>query len=350
MKIKKLHIKNFKSIADLEIIEPSPFTVFVGPNGAGKSNIFEALEYLYYSSRVAGGKVSELFGGKESFLPLNYISSSLLKYEWSNSIEFADFISGFTENYSPPKNIVNKNNPSLEILGISVSTNLLKSFDPSNPNSYENSENYRQFIDSFSRVFVKNKDVEKFEIKDSSVLSLSASNLEKVLRRIFLSEHKREEIVEWLQLFIPEFENIEFETSEFSGEVQFRIFEKHSKKPFPKHLISDGTYHILALLTAVYQSDEPQFLCIEEPENGLTPSVIKEMVTLFRNACEEKGHYIWLNTHSQSLVSQLTADELITVNKVNGETQIKQFKGKDFHGLSMDEAWLTNSLGGGLPW
>jgi hypothetical protein len=46
----------------------------------------------------------------------------------------------------------------------------------------------------------------------------------------------------------------------------------------------------------------------------------------------------------------LTVDEIITVDKVKGETKIKQFKGKDFHGLSMDEAWLTNTLGGGLPW
>ncbi|MEO6687042.1 MAG: AAA family ATPase, partial [Dyadobacter sp.] len=90
--------------------------------------------------------------------------------------------------------------------------------------------------------------------------------------------------------------------------------------------------------------------CIEEPENGLTPDVIKELVILFRNACEEKGHYIWLNTHSQTLVSQLTSDEIITVDKVKGKTKIKQFKGKDFHGLRMDEAWLTNSLGSGLPW
>ena len=45
MKLQKVHIKNFKSIVDLEIVEPNPFTVFVGPNGSGKSNIFEALEF-----------------------------------------------------------------------------------------------------------------------------------------------------------------------------------------------------------------------------------------------------------------------------------------------------------------
>ena len=80
-------------------------------------------------------------------------------------------------------------------------------------------------------------------------------------------------------------------------------------------------------MTAVYQSDEPQFLCIEEPENGLHPKVIKQLVNFFRSACEEKGHYIWLNTHSQTLVSQLTPDEIILVDKEDGETKIRQVKG-----------------------
>ena len=93
------------------------------------------------------------------------------------------------------------------------------------------------------------------------------------------------------------------------------IYQKHYERPFNKELISDGTYNIIALLTAVYQSDEPEFLCIEEPENGLHPKVIKQLVNFFRDACEEKGHYIWLNTHSQTLVSMLEEKEMVIVDK-----------------------------------
>ncbi len=143
---------------------------------------------------------------------------------------------------------------------------------------------------------------------------------------------------------------MEILSNNLSGSDTLLIYEKGLKEPFTKNLISDGTYNILCLLTAVYQSDEPQFLCIEEPENGLNPFVIKELVTLFRNACEEKGHYIWLNTHSQSLVEALTPDEIILVDKVNGETKIKQTKGMNLYGLPTDEAWLSGALGGGTPW
>ena len=128
------------------------------------------------------------------------------------------------------------------------------------------------------------------------------------------------------------------------------MYEKGIKKPFTKDLLSDGTYNILALLTAVYQSDEPQFLCIEEPENGLNPYVIRKLVDFFRAACEEKGHYIWLNTHSNALVECLTPEEVIVVDKIGGETKIKQIKGMDLHGLNMAEVWLSGALGGGTPW
>ncbi len=181
-------------------------------------------------------------------------------------------------------------------------------------------------------------------------LSLDASNLEKVLKRLLDNEEKREEIIEWLQLLLPEFSNIEVRTEELSGMSHLLIYEKHSKKPFNKNLISDGTYNILALLTAVFQSDKPQFLCIEEPENGLNPKAIKALVSLFRDACEEKGHYIWLNTHSQSLVNELEAHELIVVDKKEGVTVAKQISQADTSGLELDEAWLTGTFQGGLPW
>lgn len=324
MKIKKLHIKNFKSIADLEIIEPNPFTVFVGPNGSGKSNIFEALEFTTISFRFPSNHQfsRSIFGETDSFLN---VPKSTSIFDGSN-LQFEDFTlyAGMLHSGLRPDNS--------------------ESFE------YQNYADFRQFIESFCVIFPNNLSRERFKLIDNRFLSLSCSNLEKVLKRILLDEFKKEEISEWLDLFMPGFERVEVVSSDLSNTDTLLIYENGIKKPFTKNLISDGTYNILALLTAVFQSDEPQFLCIEEPENGLNPRVIKELVGFFRNACEEKGHYIWLNTHSQTLVSELTPDEIITVDKVKGETKIKQFKGEDFHGLSMDEAWLTNTLGGGLPW
>lgn len=352
MKLKKLHIKNYKSLVDLEIIKPNPFTVFAGPNGAGKSNIFEALEfaissiiYTDISTRLEPERLENLsrievtsdlvnlieneFGGHNNFL-----NKRVYKKEF-------EYVSSFSENVNSTLNIDYSQYPAYFLANM-----------PINPFS-KNLNIYKQFYYNFSRLFIDHSD--KLLIFKSNIISnrlfTSASNLEKVLKRLLNDNNKLEDMTEYLELFIPGFERVEIYSDNIEGKDSLRIYEKDYNNPFPKKLISDGTYNILCLLTALFQSDEPQFLCIEEPENGLNPYVIQEFVELCRLMCDkDHGHYIWLNTHSQTLVRALKEEELILVDKENGATKIKQFEKGDFHGLKADEAWLTNSLGAGIPW
>lgn len=329
MKITSLNIKNFKSIVDITINEPNPFTVFVGPNGSGKSNIFEVLEFMSYS-HYPFNKAIELFGGEDSFLARKVSNPS---FECFFKLEEHEILTRkrLTENLNSGK------------IADAYHTDIL----PTNRGIFPVNN---LFLKNQSRIFINNLNIQKENLRDSSKLTISCDNLEKVLKRILESKIIKEEIIGWLELFIPEFQDIEVRKSEFSSNEDLLIYQKHYNKPFNKELISNGTYNILCLLTSVFQSDEPQFLCIEEPENGLNPFVIRKLVDFFRQACEEKGHYIWLNTHSQTLVECLTPEELIVVDKVNGETQVKQFKGIDLHGLDMSEVWLSGALGGGTPW
>lgn len=330
MKIKSLNIKNFKSIVDITINEPNPFTVFVGPNGSGKSNIFEALEFI---------RTFSLFGATYGNKRSQTISSQV------------------TDSYGGKSNVFNFNNSinpiSFEIIEESKDLKLVLDYELEIKENISIDINNNIF-NSFSRIFI-GKQIDKVKNTGDNRLNnswnSSESNLEKVLKRLLEKENVKEEIVEWLELFIPEFDKIEVRNSELSGNQDLLIYQKYYKTPFPKRLISDGTYNILCLLTAVYQSDEPQFLCIEEPENGLHPQVIKELVKFFRWACEEeRGHYIWLNTHSQTLVDCLTTDEIILVDKVKGETIIQQVKGRKLYDLPASDAWLSGALGGGVVW
>ena len=56
MKIKQIHITNFKSIVDARLDDLADFSVFAGANGSGKSNFFEALEFV--SDVVRNGVLS----------------------------------------------------------------------------------------------------------------------------------------------------------------------------------------------------------------------------------------------------------------------------------------------------
>ncbi len=348
MKIKRLYINNYKSLVGFELLEPNPFSVFVGPNAAGKSNVFEALEFLSLVNDA--NRADEIFGGAAFYLNKNELSAINkvnnedlpFKYHLSLLVEEKDFKFGTYIKFIKRKNAY---------LPITVDVG----------DQYLNEElidkidrqeliwkKYRRY---FSRIFIGNSKLLKYKTSSSKKLNIDAANLEPVLHRILQDEAKRDEITEWIEYLIPGLEKVEVAKSDLSGDYYLRIFEKHLPDPIGKNLISDGTYNILALLTAVYQSDEPQFLCIEEPENGITPYVQRALVNFFRTACEEKGHYIWLNTHSPTIVNELAPKELILIDKVEGITKAKQLDPNlDFKTMKLDEAWLTNTLGGGLPW
>lgn len=319
MKIKRLVVENFKSIERIELIEPNPFTVFVGPNGSGKSNIFEALEFVNLAYTYK--ETVSLFGGIENLRRRqDKLSTFGFRTELGEVSEFTISSTGF----SKPRLIEQSTNPSEA---------------PTNPI-------IQQFVDGFSRLFIKNDKLVKLPFNDNQRLSLSAANLEKVLKRILSDQTLRAEIFEWLDLFVPGFRAVEIDDRD-----ELHWFEESTVEYFTKDLISDGTYNILAMLAAVYQSDgEPQFLCIEEPENGLHPQVAGELVDFFRIMCEERGHYIWLNTHSQSMAARVKPEEFVIVEKKQGATVTRQFRKEDFHGMRVDEAWLTNALNGGLAW
>lgn len=373
MKIKELHIENYKSLVDLKIVEPNPFTVFAGSNGAGKSNIFEALEFFNLCINTDVVNAVKSLGGGEDILSFNP-RNSFKQYDYGKSIDEQKNFErmGFSfvlEDFSPTLNIIcRKSDFMIDYVVrnyLTSKNNVIEANDFLKYKSYgrERNEYYEQVIKqandtsytffafNFSRIFTQFSNFRPIQSNSSNInLSSDCQNLEKVLNRLLKNEEIKEEIVDWLSLLIPGFENIEIVNEPLSGTSNLIIYEKGTNKPFTKNLLSDGTWNILALLTAVYQSNEPQFLCIEEPENGLNPKVQKELVNLFRQKCEDEGHYIWLNTHSQTIVNQLTPKELILVDKVDGETKIKQLTDFDLHGFSMDEAWLTNTFGGGIPW
>jgi len=365
MRIKKIHIQNYKSLVDFELESPPPFCAFVGPNASGKSNIFEALEFTNYVARFVF-EAPTFFGGKESFFAYNPIqlgsndnSFIAFEYEFNDQI-LIHYDIAFSEkknHQSHANNITNifdySTDQKMRIHGLSISD--IRDIDArkkfiekwkSNGKKYEN--DYEQFIDNFSRIFIGNDGFNP--VPSINKLSFGAANRSQIIGQIFEDKNKKDDFIEWMQILIPEFERIEVKKNNIDGNFEYFIYEKSSTKPFSKKLISDGTKNILALLAAVYQSNTPQFLCIEEPENGLHPQAIELLVDFFREKCEDEGHHIWLTTHSPTLVRCMGIDEVVLVNKIDGVTRARIATNKKDLNIKTDEAWLTNSLRGGTLW
>jgi predicted ATPase len=332
-KIDKLEIRNYKSLVSVDLDNLSPFLVFAGANATGKSSIFEALEFLIHTAMTNGNIALDIFGGAEKIMNFQAQNSKhkedailsiklSLKFESKTQVQNVDF--GIKYNYNT--RVLQKEYTEIPALDTRI-------------------------IDSFSRIFIDNNKRSENKLKRYSKLWLDASNLSKILKDILKDKQKEAEIIEWLQALIPEIEKVTVE-QDLSGKEELQVYEKsYPGKPFTGNLISEGTFNIIAILALFYQSDEPQFICIEEIETGLNPAILHELVSFFKEMTTKKHHHIWLTTHSVSLVSELTEDELVIVNKKDGKTNVYPCKEGDFEEMNPGEAWMSNMLkGGGLPW
>jgi predicted ATPase len=395
--IKKLRIVNYKSIADLTIENIGPFAVFAGANGSGKSTIFEALEFVNHVARFGIKEALRLHGGwanihnfrldedknktfefeivVKSEAPGVHLNNRQLQPEdypeqryylrledldndtpqrfetyWQNGEEALHFEHG--KLFLP--NVIGKKARSrvVEDIGHSI---LLYS---QSMNSTLGNLLYYSFNPEAARQLTR----EQF---DNSLLDKQGRNLAAVLSRLESDSSISDSIIELMQLFVPSLESVKTETNSLDGRSGLQFIEEGLSRPFPPHLISDGTLHALNILVALFQRKNSiplmgtNWTLIEEPERGLHPYAVQELTSIIREAATslnansvgvEKFQPFWLTTHSATLVRACRPGELWFVEKTNGFTTVRKADPHPQSRLPLDEAWLSNALDGGLPW
>ena len=376
--IRRLKIENFKSIDSLEVKGLAPFSVFAGANGSGKSNFFDALDFvslfvnngIKVALREHGGFAnihSRKREGTDSKKFRFEIECDLLEQQEETPTAFHYLLS--IDNLD--------SEPEIEEYLFFNGRQLIVH----RRGDGEVSWNKERFPDPFLvpaihsalwrspnhplTELLKNLNVYRIEPSgakesdrsdfDSTKLGVKGHNLASVLYRLEGDQEIREEMLDWMEMIVPGIEKIQTEEQRLDGRTVLLFKEDWIEEPFPAHLVSDGTMYALCLLVAVL--DAPSgcgMTLIEEPERGLHPKAIYELIDLMRQQASPENP-IWLTTHSESVVRVLNLSELVLVDKVDGRTRMKQadagnISQEDLDPLSLDEVWLSNLLAGGLPW
>lgn len=110
-------------------------------------------------------------------------------------------------------------------------------------------------------------------------------------------------------------------------------------QPFTASALSDGTLRFLALAIMASDPDAQGATCMEEPENGIHPLRIPQIVELVRQLSDapdqaqdtwmsvSKLRQVIINTHSPLVVAELSIDELLMAEKFHfQEAQWVRFK------------------------
>jgi len=161
------------------------------------------------------------------------------------------------------------------------------------------------------------------------------------------------EIANKLADLIPGVEALDVDTDHVRQQRTLSV-TMNDKRPYSAGSLSDGTLRFLVL--AVLSSDPlaSGLVCLEEPENGIHPQRIPEMLRLVRELsdadipiqelAEQKSlRQVIINTHSPLVVAELVDDELLFAETL-------RLKGQSFANFKpINDTWRTKVIGGGAP-
>ncbi|TAN71059.1 MAG: ABC transporter ATP-binding protein [Methylobacter sp.] len=370
MNIKQIKISGFKSIADIELNELAPYSVFAGANGSGKSNFFDALQFISAVISLGATQALRKFNGYEQVHCFKNRASKARTFSASFDLVLDDQIIQYhlkiynldkepkleERLFLDNKIYMSRKKGEVIFYYIDGDESLRYSEFPSDKSGLmlmAHSSIYGLLSDivvyRFDPVGAKEPDSSG---TDQGELEQHGRNVATMLAGLEKDDDIREQIIEWMELLVPGLEKVATERQKLDGRTIIKFKEQGTKANFPAHLISDGTIYVLCIMTAVLsRSKSLGMTLIEEPERGIHPKAITELVNLMRDNANTE-HPIFVTTHNESLIRVSKPNELWLVNKREGKTEIENTP-KNFiaqNGLKLDEAWLMNMFDGGLPW
>lgn len=165
----------------------------------------------------------------------------------------------------------------------------------------------------------------------SDVLAPDGANLAAVLAQLRLetadAEHPNgalDDIAAELNNLIPGVARLQADLDKSSREYRIELTMRDGL-PFSSRVVSDGTLRVLALLTLLHDPRHRGTVCFEEPENGVHPGRVKDLVRRLRDMVTNlrASHLpdppsplsqLLLNSHSPVVLSALVDTHLHAVN------------------------------------
>ena len=336
--IKSIRFHNFK-VLDNATLPLSRFTLIVGPNGSGKSTAMEALHFARNpgSLNVDAVLTAELRSDLEAEIEV--------EIEWDvNSSK-----------------IVSKSRAK------KVGSNLLF-----NGPEYKNSSGGSATASVAEELNDRLAGFRIFSFQAESIaapvqltpgnreLAPDGSSLAGVLDLLRDSEPERfEALNEELRRWLPEFDRILFDTPA-PGLRAFLLRTHAGKHKMRASDLSHGTLFALAILTLTYLPKPPSIICIEDPEKGIHPRLLREIRDGMYRLCypEDYGDkrdsvQVIATTHSPFLLDLYKdhPEEVVIAHKDEQGVHFERLSEKPdvdefLQDAPLSEVWYSGVLGG----
>ena len=395
MQIESIHIKNFKSLKEISLLDIPRFCVVVGANGSGKSTLFDVFGFLKdcltfnisQALQVRGGfkevrsreckpdeniefeiKFRMEITGIERlvtyFIEIDgsktrpVITREILRYKrgrYGSPFHFLDFSKGSgyaitnEEDFDKPDEQLSR-----EMQSINSDTMAIKGLGQFE--RFKAASAFRQLIENWhiSDFHINKARGSKEAAGFDEHLSVTGDNLQLVARNLY--ENYRDtftKIVKAMRHRVPGIGNIEPVLTQ-DGRLLLSFQDDAFADPFIDKYVSDGTVKMFAYLVLLHDPSPHALLCVEEPENQLYPSLLAELAEEFR-AYAERGGQVFVSTHSPDFLNAVELEEVYWLVKQQGRTHIKrarddrQIASFIAEGDKMGYLWKAGLLQGAEP-
>ena len=369
--IERLHVRGFRSLADVELCPRAGANVLVGANGSGKSNFvhfFNMLSWMLKSRRLSvfvkreGGADDQLHRGNDITPRLDAritIRTGTGRNEYRFSLVYAHpdqlFFSEEAFRYSRDDF---DTDAEWNHLGAGHREALIVSAAQGNhtksPTIHQTAHTVTHLLrDCVAYQFHNTGSASNFkktwDAGDHAYLRSDGANLGAILHRLEHEDLDRYELIcRHIRRVLPGFDY--FQIEEQCGKVALRWRSRSLNKTYSAHLTSDGSLRFFALATLLNLPKEmlPGVLVLDEPELGLHPKAIELVGGMIRAMAVDRQ--IILATQSPLLVDAFELDEVFVLEVRDGCTELTAQDSAQLQiwldEFSVGEMWQKNLLGG----
>jgi predicted ATPase len=160
------------------------------------------------------------------------------------------------------------------------------------------------------------------EFRSDNKVSPTGEHLPNTLHRLARGPQVANRLAELL----PDVREVGVESDD-TRELRTLVVRLREPKPYTASSLSDGTLRFLALAVLATDVEATGLVCMEEPENGIHPLRVPEMLRLVRDLSDaevDPGEYdgrnalrqVVINTHSPLVVGELDESELLMAETV----------------------------------
>jgi predicted ATPase len=143
---------------------------------------------------------------------------------------------------------------------------------------------------------------------------------------------------------------VDYITRILFGRVGLELLEAPFESPLPAQRLSDGTLRFLALAAVLFQPTPPPLICLEEPELGMHPDMIRMVANMIADAATRTQ--LIVTTHSEYLLTclQNDFDTLFAFDTGVAGSIVRRFSQAEYsvwrEDHTLGELWTSGELGG----